>query len=301
MLIVLSRYVLAMWLLLSQFKPLPLNGTWRTNHPSRKFGNCNTPNRWRGRARGSGTRPKLILVVVGALMSVAWSTSSSASGNASNPLAAVNNTDIRYQFFDLGNSDLRDTFIDGAYMLRPDLKLKYELHYNSTDSTGTRQTGFGTANLKLIYFPSQAQLNETWAVKTAVGLEWVLDLGDPSTGIGTGSDQLAPLAGAAFSNKKTGLVLVPLVQHFKSYNGPTDVSLTAMRLIAIQPFADAYWAKLDLIVPYDWANDSWPAMAEFQLGYNIRPGVAAYADLIIGLGSDRSFDQGLGLGIRFSY
>ncbi len=49
------------------------------------------------------------LVVVGS--------ASEAEENASNPLAAVNNTDIRYQYFDLaGGADRQDAFVDGAYM-----------------------------------------------------------------------------------------------------------------------------------------------------------------------------------------
>jgi hypothetical protein len=51
------------------------------------------------------------------------------AGNASNPLASVNNTDLRWQHFDLGGSDRNDFYVDGAYMLTPKLKLKYELHY----------------------------------------------------------------------------------------------------------------------------------------------------------------------------
>jgi hypothetical protein len=34
--------------------------------------------------------------------------------NASNPLAAVSNTDLRYQFYDLGDANLNEYFIDGA-------------------------------------------------------------------------------------------------------------------------------------------------------------------------------------------
>ncbi|RBW58834.1 hypothetical protein DS906_08610 [Ruegeria sp. A3M17] len=95
-----------------------------------------------------------------------------AEENASNPLAAVNNTDIRYQYFDLeGGADRQDAFIDGAYMLRPDLKLKYELHYNSTNLTGARFSGFEKTSFKMIYFPSQKPLNDTWTVKSALGLE----------------------------------------------------------------------------------------------------------------------------------
>jgi len=33
--------------------------------------------------------------------------------NASNPLAAVSNTDLRYQFFDLDGSDRSDFWVDG--------------------------------------------------------------------------------------------------------------------------------------------------------------------------------------------
>lgn len=225
----------------------------------------------------------------------------SAGENASNPLAAVNNTDLRYQYFDLGGADKQDAFIDGAYMLRPDLKLKYELHYNSTDAKGTRETGLEKLKLKLIHFPLKTQLNDTWGMKTAIGLEWIVDFGDPATGIGKGSDQLAPLVGVAFANKKTGTVLLPLIQHFESYNGPTDISQTALRLIAIQPFAEAYWAKLDVIAPYDWNKNIWPVTAELQLGYSIQPGLALYTDLLFGIGSDRPYDQGLGIGIRFNY
>lgn len=222
--------------------------------------------------------------------------------NASNPLAAVNSVDLRYQYFDLdGNADKQDAFIDGSYMLRPDLKIKYELHYNSTDVTGDRENGLEKANAKLIYFPSARALNDTWAMKTAVGLEWIVDFGDVSQGIGTESDQLAPLIGAAFSNKVTGLTLLPLIQHFESYNGPTDVSQTALRLIAIQSFAQNWWVKGDLKVPYDWEGEAWPASAEVQVGYNLSEKMAVYTDLIFGIGSDRLYDQGIGFGLRFNY
>lgn len=224
-----------------------------------------------------------------------------AQENASNPLAAVNNTDIRYQSFDLDGSSRQDAYIDGAYMLTPNLKLKYELHYNWTDVTGDQESGVEKASLKLISFPSQRMLNETWGVKTAVGLEWIIDAGNADKGIGTGSDQLAPLVGLAFANTNTGLSLIPLVQHYASYNGDADISQTAMRLIALQPFADDYWAKLDLKVPYDWTNDAWPATAEIQLGYNVNSRLALYADLMAGLGDDRPYERGAGLGMRFLY
>lgn len=227
---------------------------------------------------------------------------SCAAENASNPLAAVNNTDLRYQFIDLGNSaDKQDAFIDGSYMLRPTLKLKYELHYNSTDATGSRQQDFEKINVKAILFPYQTKLNDTWGMRTAVGLEWIYDLGDTDKGIGTESDQIAPLAGVAFANVDTGLTLIPLIQHFESYNGDVDISQTAMRVIALQPFAKDWWAKADLKVPYDWENSAWPASAEVQIGKNLNERMALYTDILVGIGSDRTFDHGVGIGLRFKY
>ena len=61
--------------------------------------------------------------------------------NASNPLAAVNNTDVRVQYFDLDGPERYDFFVvDGAYMLTPKLKFKYELHYWDTDVTGRSES-----------------------------------------------------------------------------------------------------------------------------------------------------------------
>jgi len=106
------------------------------------------------------------------------------AGNASNPLAAVNNTDLRWQHFDLGNGNSRDDyFIDGAKMLHPKLKLKYELHYWDTDVTGTDEHEWSTLNLKFIYFPRDGVWQER-PYRLAVGLEWIKDLGDVDRGIG---------------------------------------------------------------------------------------------------------------------
>jgi len=131
--------------------------------------------------------------------------------NASNPLSAVNNTDLRFQYFDLDGSDRMEYWADGAYMLTPKLKLKYELHYWDTDVTGSRENGFETFHLKPIYFPLQGAWG-SWKYKLAVGIEWIVGFGNEDKGIGTGSDQIAPFTGLALVNG--GTVLVPLVQHF---------------------------------------------------------------------------------------
>ncbi len=224
-----------------------------------------------------------------------------AGENASNPLAAVNNTDLRVQPTTSRAQDKIDVYIDGAYMLSPKLKLKYELHYNFTDITGTNQHGIERLNIKPLYFPSEGKLGDDWSYRTTVGIELILDLGDQSKGIGVGADQIAPLGGAAFTNTKTGLTLIPLVQHFKSYNGSSNINQTSARLIAIQPFGESYWVKLDAKIPYDWENNIWPATAEIQLGKNTSKKLALYGDILIGLGSDRPYDYGFGVGVRFIY
>ena len=41
-----------------------------------------------------------------------------AQENASNPLAAVSNTDLRIQYFDLDDSERTDYWVDGAYKVQ---------------------------------------------------------------------------------------------------------------------------------------------------------------------------------------
>ena len=166
----------------------------------------------------------LFIALMGLILAFA-SGAALAQENASNPLAAVNNTDARFQYFDLGaSSDRYDLWADGAYMLMPKLKLKYELHYWNTDVTGTRESGFETLHLKPIYFPTAGEWG-SWNYKLAVGAEWIVGFGNEDDGIGTGSDQIAPLVGLALVKGNT--VLVPLLQHFVEYDGP-EVNQTAL-------------------------------------------------------------------------
>ena len=223
--------------------------------------------------------------------------------NASNPLAAVNSTDLRYQYLDLGGAYLTDAWIDGAYMLNPKVKLKYEAHYWTSDQTGMRLSNLESLHLKGIWFPSQGEWG-SWKYKPAIGLEWIKGWGNDdlvlgSESIGSSADQLGPFAGLSLA--KGGTVLVPLLQHFFSYNGP-DVKMTAARLIAIQSLPNSFWGKLDLIIPVDWENDKViPATAEVQFGRMFSPSFGAYVDLMAGIGTDRPYDWGVGVGVRFNY
>jgi hypothetical protein len=222
-----------------------------------------------------------------------------AGENASNPLAKVKNTDIRWQYFDTKNSHINDVFIDGAFMANDKLKIKYELHYWETDVTGNSEQNLESTTLKAIYFPKDIQ-GDGRNYRVAAGIDWIVDHGDKEKGIGSGSDQLAPFLGLAIAYE-SGLSLIPLIQHFSSYSGAT-VNTTAFRVIMLQPLPEKSWLKLDAKVPVDWENDNAiPATAELQLGKTYSKGFGAYADLLVGLGSDRPYDWGLGVGLRFSY
>jgi hypothetical protein len=229
---------------------------------------------------------------------------SSAYGgeNASNPLAAVNNTDVRLQYFDLeGGADRWDFFIaDGAYMLTPKLKLKYEIHYWDTDVTGSSESDMESVHLKPIYFPEKmkGKFGE-WKYKVAIGAELIIDFDHTEKGIGSGSDQFAPLVGVAMV--RDDIVLVPLVQHFVEFDGP-DVNTTAFRMIAIQSFANKVWGKLDAIVPVDWEHDNEiPATVEMQIGKMFSPTFGLYMDGLLGIGTDKPYEWGVGVGARFNY
>jgi len=221
--------------------------------------------------------------------------------NASNPLAAVTNMDVRAKYFDLGDSIRRDYYLDGATMVTPGLKLKYELHYWNTDVTGSGRSDWESFHLKPIYFPEGmiGKLGE-WKYKLAVGGEVIVDFGNDDQGIGSGSDQIAPLVGLALNQGNTSVI--PLVQHFTEYSGP-DVNKTSFRLIFLQTFPDTdYWFKLDNKVPVDWENDNEiPASVEVQLGKNFSPAFGAYLDGLVGVGGDRDYDWGVGAGLRYNY
>ena len=240
------------------------------------------------------------LIIVFSLLGMNVSFAEQEGGeNASNPLAAVSNTDFRVKYFNLDNSDRHDASIDGATMITPKLKFKYEAHWWSTDVTGSDENDWESVLAKFIYFPKEGKLKSKLSYRLAVGLEWVLDLGDQEKGIGSGADQLGPFVGLALV-PKPGTSLIPLLQHNESYSGE-DYSLTAARLIAIQSLSNDKWLKLDLKVPYDWENETWPAAAELQYGKSFTSNLGAYIDLQSGIGSERTYDYALGIGLRFNY
>jgi hypothetical protein len=233
------------------------------------------------------------------LFSVAGLAGEYADENASNPLAKVKNTDLRWQYFDTGDSHINDVSVEGAFMANDKLKIKYEVHYWETDITGSSEQNLESTTLKAIYFPKDIK-GDGRNYRVAAGLDWIVDHGDEEKGIGSGSDQLAPFLGVAIAYE-SGLAFIPLVQHFTEYSGDT-VSTTAFRAIIMKPLPEKSWLKLDAKLPIDWENDkAIPATVELQLGRTFSKGIGAFADFLAGIGSDRPYDWGLGVGLRFSY
>ena len=179
------------------------------------------------------------------------------------------------------------------------LKIKYELHYWQTNLTGSSQDGWESFLLKGIYFPTEGAWGDA-NYRVALGMDWMLDLGDHDKGIGNDAHQLGPFAGLALA-LPSRTTLIPLVQQFISYSGE-DINTTAFRLIAIQPLPAQMWLKLDGKVPIDWENDeAIPATAEVQLGKNLSKNAALYIDGLVGIGGDRPFEWGAGVGLRVNY
>jgi len=54
-------------------------------------------------------------------------------------------------------------------------------------------------------------------------------------------------------------------------------------------------------VPFDWENDVTPVTAEVQLVKMISPAFGTYFDLMVGIGKDKPYELGFGLGVRFNY
>ena len=96
------------------------------------------------------------------------------------------------------------------------------------------------------------------------------------------------------------LTLIPLLQHYAEYSGD-DISVTAGRLIGLYKFSGGYWGKLDAKLPYDWNDEEVSSIVEVQIGRMFTPGFGLYLEGLAGIGDDRSYNWGAGLGLRFVY
>lgn len=224
--------------------------------------------------------------------------------SASNPLSTTSSIDLKWTRLNTNDgADTDNYWIKGSWGYSKKAKLSYEITYAETrNPDGTTQTGIDNLSLKPIFFLNKGTVGE-WQYGLATGFEVVLDFAevDASTGLiegyGSGSNLISPLFGVSFSKGNT--TLVPLIQHYWSFSGP-DVNTTGARLIAIQKFEKGWWAKGDIIVPYDWNTSSVFGTAEVELGKMISQSVGIYGSLITGF-ADSSLDNGTSINIRFVY
>lgn len=222
-----------------------------------------------------------------------------ADENPSNPLSKGKNTDLRAQHYQLRNdNEQNDYFVDGAFMASDKLKIKYEAHYWDTNVTGRSEQDWESIHLKGIYFPKEGKWGDT-PYRTAVGLEWIKSFDNADLGIGADSDFLSPFVGVALQMNEN-LTLIPLVQHYSEYSGD-DIDFTAARLIGLYKFPAGYWGKLDAKLPYDWNEDEASSVVEIQGGRMFTRSFGLYLEGLAGIGDNRSFNWGAGLGLRFIY
>ena len=220
--------------------------------------------------------------------------------NASNPLAKVKNTDVRWQYWDIeSGKHVNRVVLEGAFMAHDKLKIKYELNFWETDLSGSNESDWESVKLTSIFFPHDGIWGDV-KYRLAFGCDWIEDLGDRDKAIGSGSDQLGPFIAVALG-LKDGMMVIPLLQQFIEYSGE-DVSTTAFRLITLKPLPQKIWLKLDTKIPIEWENSqNVPATAELQLGKSLNKHFGLYVDTLVGIGSDRPYDWGIGLGVRIMY
>ena len=253
---------------------------------------------------GARFRSSALGIVAIAALSLSASTASASEAqdaeNASNPLAKSRNTDLRYKHFDLVDGSFRhNAAVEGSFMAADTLKVTYEFHYWATNLAGSTEQGPEKLSFKGIHFPKEGALG-SWKYRLAVGVEWIADFDNADKGIGSGSDQLAPLVGVALV-PRPGTVIIPLVQQFFSISGP-KINTTGPRLIALQTLPKDFWLRIDGRIPIEWENErAVPASLELQLGKHFADSFSMYAEGLFGIGGDRPYDVGAGVGLRFKY
>ena len=231
--------------------------------------------------------------------------SAPSAGAASDPTASVNFQDFRFRYLDLGGDSRRRWYnTEGGYMLTPKLKLINELHYWSTDVSGSSESSLESLHIKAIYITPGPSIGKVRS-RFAFGLEWVKELGDASEGTSSGSDLISPFGGFAWQLSPNG-TLITLVQYFASYQeeaGVEEVSRTGPRFIYIHSIpSHKMWLRLDdkFVIDHK-ASNATSNTFEVQLGKMLGPRLGVYADALYQTGGFQQYDWGVGLGVRLMY
>ena len=241
----------------------------------------------------------LFIATIGSTYAQPPEAENSEAENASSPLAKVRNTDIKLRIFDVDGFDRDEYKLEGALMLTPELKFRYEARYWQTDITGRDTSGMESVRAKAIFFPGEGIWRET-PYRLAAGVEVKVQFDNQDKGIGQDSDTILPFVGIALV-PRPGTTIIPLLQHEIEFSGE-DVNVTSFRLLALQTLPRNTWLKLDAIVAVNWENDrQTPSFAELQYGHQFTPAFGVYAEAMVGIGDDKPYEWGFGLGFRFLY
>jgi hypothetical protein len=225
---------------------------------------------------------------------------------ASDPTAAVNFQDIKLRYFDLPRGNEEGVLeAEGSYVFFPALKLNHKINGVHTNRSGDWETDFHELSLKPIFLHPIVPFGVK--AKLALGAEWIKDLGKASDGTGTGSDQIAPLAGIGWLFTEEDFVIT-LVQYFHSYDedsGFDDVRKTGPRLIYIRKLpAIKGWGKVDLKGSIDHEDDNdFTQTLELQLGTMVTDRIGIYGEGFVGdsVLDTNAYDMGVGIGLRVLY
>jgi len=225
--------------------------------------------------------------------------------NASDPTAAVNYVDFRFQAFDLPNSKDRDRYaVEGAYVITPEHKLTYEINYWETDITGKDESGLESVKGKYIHLMPK-MLSGGLKYKLAIGTEVILDQGDVDEGIGTGTDQIAPLFGAGWLFSERNF-LITLVQYFHSVSEDDNaekVRTTGPRVIWIHKIPDIRgWLKVDDKFAINHEDDDHTSnILEIQLDKMFTPSIGGYVEYLNNTSGVKAYDEGISVGLRIAF
>ncbi len=225
---------------------------------------------------------------------------------ASDPTAAVNFQDLKLRYFNLMKGNEESILeAEGSYVFSPAFKLTHKLVGTRTNRSGDWETGFRELSLKPIYLHPIMPFGIK--AKLALGGEWIKDLGKTRDGTGTGTDQIAPLAGIGWLLTDDDFVIT-LVQYFHSYDeddGFEDVRKTGPRLIYIRALPSIKgWGKVDMKASIDHEDDNdFTQTLELQLGTMVSNRIGIYGEAFVGdsvLDTD-AYDMVIGIGLRFMY
>ena len=190
-------------------------------------------------------------------------------------------------------------------MFHPRFKFTNELRGVRTDRSGDWETDFEVLRFKGIFLTDIMPFGIK--AKLALGAEWIKDLGDFEEGTGSGSDQIAPLAGIGWIPTDSDFIIT-LVQYFHSYDthdGGPKVRQTGPRLIYIRKIPQiGGWFKADYKGAIDHEDDEdFSSSLELQLGKMFTPRIGAYVEGLIGddVFETNAYNKGIGVAVRFMY